>query len=116
MMPGERTVAWSVIGGSAVFFFLLALLLGSTSLAMSPPPVAEDHPGEKAAPPPAPAPRPKGLDGLPCFECHNRRRYENGESFSHSIHKEEVGHCHACHVIDGHFHIGVRKSTCEECH
>jgi hypothetical protein len=55
------------------------------------------------------------LKDLPCFECHNFKRYETGKKFGHSDH-EAVGHCHKCHTFKHHAAIGIRRETCKECH
>lgn len=60
--------------------------------------------------------RPKvALESLACFECHNFKRFEEGTKFSHTQH-DVAGHCHQCHTLEGHFRIGIRKSTCAGCH
>ena len=81
--------------------------------------------------PARPAPRRPRLEELPCFACHNIRRYRSGSgaqagersavagraAFPHALHREEgVGHCHSCHAITGHFQMRVRKDTCAQCH
>lgn len=85
------------------------------------------------------------LARLPCFGCHNLEHYRKGKpalanapaatatdddegeaegedgppkgEFSHTLHAQEgVGHCHVCHALTGHFHVTMRKETCEACH
>lgn len=55
------------------------------------------------------------MAALPCFECHNFKRYESGTKFAHTDH-DAVGHCHVCHTFQHHARIGIRKEKCVECH
>ena len=96
---------------------------------------AETSGGHGRAAAPAEAPKPKGtrLERLPCFGCHNIEHYRKGKpkappaagaaegeqtaEFSHTLHQEQdVGHCHMCHAIEGHFQVTIRKETCAGCH
>jgi hypothetical protein len=85
----------------------VALLAGCTEpQAHAATPAATPAAGEKADP----------VTKLPCFECHDAKRWVDGPGFPHNENHEDVGHCHVCHVGMGHKGTSINTEVCKSCH
>lgn len=142
-MTGSRiSVALAILFSVATAGLLLRLVAGVNldpgGLTVSQATAAEAHAeGRQQHEEGAPARQPLRLESLPCFGCHNFKRFIEGgdagesagasagkkkdgdsEAFPHGRHRDEDGlkHCHLCHAFKGHLTVVTRKALCEECH
>lgn len=61
----------------------------------------------------------EAIGSLPCFKCHSYQKFSSKPQkgvFSHQIHVNTGYHCNQCHDFQGHKHIVINRSLCNNCH
>jgi len=53
---------------------------------------------------------------IPCFECHELKRFLDPKVFPHETHRALDIHCTECHVIRAHASASLNGDTCKRCH
>ncbi len=91
---------------------LLLLLAACGAPEVAPPPFAAPHRTEAAL-----AGRLPQRQDLVCFPCHSQLKFEKGPPFAHAAsHHRNAGHCHVCHLGQGHEGRPIDKAACLTCH